>query len=93
MADVIDAGNDTFVYMGGDQHVPDGVVHVIIHPSVKNILRRAFYHRQNLVSVEVHDGVEIIEYEAFFNCESLSGGIKLLGLKEIDEKAFNHGIW
>ena len=62
MADDADAGDNTFVYMGGDQHVPDGVIHVIIHPSVKIILRRAFHHRRQLVSVAMHDGVEIIEY-------------------------------
>lgn len=88
MADQIDAGNNTFVYMGGDQNVPDGVIHVIIHPSVKNILERAFYQRHHLVSVIFHDDVEIIEKQAFFGCSSLRGCIKLLGVKEIEEKAF-----
>mmetsp|Transcript_19906 Transcript_19906/g.28372 ORF Transcript_19906/g.28372 Transcript_19906/m.28372 type:complete len:327 (+) Transcript_19906:50-1030(+) len=88
MADDVDAGEDVFVYMGGDQFVPDGVIHAVIHPSVKIIRRRAFYDRRHLVSVEMHDGVEIIERQAFCNCESLRGGIKLLGVKEIEEYAF-----
>ena len=74
--------------MGGDQRVPDGVVHVIIHPSVKIILRIAFDYRQNLVSVEMHDGVEIIEIKAFANCESLRG-IKLIGVRKVRNYAFS----
>eukprot|EP00574_Skeletonema_japonicum_P000339 CAMPEP_0201740842 /NCGR_PEP_ID=MMETSP0593-20130828/46509_1 /ASSEMBLY_ACC=CAM_ASM_000672 /TAXON_ID=267983 /ORGANISM="Skeletonema japonicum, Strain CCMP2506" /LENGTH=347 /DNA_ID=CAMNT_0048235163 /DNA_START=58 /DNA_END=1101 /DNA_ORIENTATION=+ len=106
MADHIDAGDNVFIYMGGEQEfapdgtvwvamgrhlVPDGVVHAVIHPSVKEILYGAFAYRQQLVSVEMHDGVEIIEYEAFYYCESLRG-IKLVGVKEIGQNAFIHCI-
>ena len=64
-------GNNIFVYMGGDQVVPDWVTHAIIDPSVKIVPRWAFYYRQQLVSVIFHDGVEIIEEDAFEGCVSL----------------------
>ena len=63
---------DIFVYMGGDQQVPDEVRRARIHKSVKIIRARAFYWRQHLISVEFHDGVEIIEEWAFYNCRLFS---------------------
>ena len=55
-----------FVYLGGDQVVPNDVTHAIVDKSVKIIPRGAFRERRNLLSVETHDGVEIIEEEAFY---------------------------
>eukprot|EP00986_Skeletonema_menzelii_P004452 scaffold1518_cov113-Skeletonema_menzelii.AAC.4 len=81
-------GNNIFVYMGGDQEVPDGVTHAVIDPSVKIVPRWAFWNRRQLVSVIFHDDVEIIEEDAFSGCESLRG-IKLLGVREIGAGAFN----
>eukprot|EP00986_Skeletonema_menzelii_P004540 scaffold1553_cov119-Skeletonema_menzelii.AAC.3 len=81
-------GNNIFVYMGGDQEVPDWVTHAVIDPSVKIVRRRAFYYLEELVSVIFHDDVEIIEEAAFYLCESLRG-IKLLGVREIGAGAFN----
>mmetsp|Transcript_23573 Transcript_23573/g.38407 ORF Transcript_23573/g.38407 Transcript_23573/m.38407 type:complete len:325 (-) Transcript_23573:1947-2921(-) len=81
-------GNNIFVYMGGNQVVPRGVTHAIIHPSVKIVPRRAFSYRRQLVSVIFHDDVEIIEDDAFSGCVSLRG-IKLLGVREIREGAFD----
>ena len=83
-----DGDNDIFVYLGGEQEVPDGVTHAIIDPSVNIVRRRAFYKRKRLVSVIFHDGVEIIEQEAFWNCLSLRGTIKLLGVRDIRKGAF-----
>ena len=80
-------GDDIFVYLGGDQEVPDGVTHAIIDPSVRTVRFRAFYNRLRLVSVIFHDGVEIIEEEAFYNCRSLPR-INLLGVREIGDEAF-----
>ncbi len=85
MADAV--GNEVFIYMGGDQEVPNGVVRAVIHPSVKIILEKAFSERLQLVSVIFHAGVEIIEREAFYNCESLRRGIKLLGVRDVGEFA------
>ena len=54
-----------FVFvLGGAQVVPDENTHAI-DPSVRIVRRRAFFHREQLVSVIFHDGVEIIEEEAF----------------------------
>ena len=85
-----DGDDNIFVYMGGEQEVPDGVTHAIIDPSVNIVRRWAFKNRRRLVSVIFHDGVEIIETEAFHECESLSGRIKLLGVREIEGSVFSH---
>jgi hypothetical protein len=71
--------------LGGQQVVPDDVIHVIIDRIVKIIPERAFFGRRSLVSVETHDGVEKIEQGAFQGCRSLRG-IKLSGVKIIDLK-------
>ena len=81
-----DGDDDIFVYMG--EEVPGGVTHAVIDPSVNIVRRRAFHYRRHLVSVIFHDGVEIVEEEAFFGCESLSGRINLLGVREIGVRAF-----
>ena len=83
-----DGDDDIFVYMGGEQEVPDGVTHAVIDPSVKTVRWRAFLNRRQLVSVIFHDGVEIIEEEAFYNCRSLPS-IKLFGVREIRKGAFS----
>ena len=89
---MVDGSNDVvFVYLGGDQFVPDGVTHAIIDPSVSIVSRWAFCQRRQLVSaVFLHDGVERIEFEAFYECESLRGLIKLLGVREIGDNAFRY---
>ena len=81
-------GDDIFVYLGGEQVVPDGVTHAIIDPSVNTVRRRAFTNRRHLISVIFHDGVEIVEQEAFDGCVSLPR-IKLLGVREIGHNAFS----
>ena len=79
--------DDIFVYMGGDQRVPDGVRRAKIHISVKIVLARAFRNCRQLISVEFHDGIEIIEEDAFHSCRSLKG-VKLLGVRNIKAGAF-----
>eukprot|EP00986_Skeletonema_menzelii_P003821 scaffold1251_cov87-Skeletonema_menzelii.AAC.3 len=89
MAEEARAANDEiFVYMGGDQRVPDGVRRARIHKSVKIVPAYAFFLRRQLIYVEFHDDIEIIEEEAFECCESLKGSIKLLGVKIIKKWAF-----
>jgi len=80
-----------FVYMGGDQQVPDGVRRARIHKDVKIIPRRAFFNRRQLIYVEFHDDIEIIEKLAFYGCYSLRG-VKLLGVKIVKEAAFQFCI-
>ena len=79
--------DDIFVYMGGNQPVPARVRRARIHISVKIIPRRAFYDRHSLISVEFHDGIEIIEEQAFSGCWSLKS-VKLLGVRIIKQSAF-----
>ena len=83
-----DNGGDVFIYMGGAmQEVPRNIRYVRIHKSVKIISLHAFYDCQHLASIEMHDGVEIIEKKAFSYCISLRG-IKLTGVRVIEESAF-----
>ena len=73
MAEAQRDDDEIFVYMGGDQRVPDGVRRARIHPSVKNIPARAFRNRTRLISVEFHDEIEIIEDYAFDWCLIIFG--------------------
>jgi len=92
MADHADDGGDNdgvFIYMGGliPEHLRETITHVRIHKSVKIISARAFLECIHLVSIELHDGVEIIEDHAFQCCHSLKG-IKLPGVRVIEQGAF-----
>jgi hypothetical protein len=78
---------NVFVYMGGDQEVPWHVTHIRVHKSVKTIRARAFENCIMLVSIEMHDGVGIIEEHAFAGCYSLRG-IKLSGVRVIEYAVF-----
>ena len=88
MMEAAEQEDEVFVYMGGDQQVPDLVRRSKIHESVNIVRANAFRNRRHLISVEFHDGVEIIEEDAFADCTSLCGPIKLLGIKIIKECAF-----
>ena len=47
--------DEIFVYMGGNQVVPERVRRARIHEDVKIIRARAFQNREHLISVEFHD--------------------------------------
>eukprot|EP00986_Skeletonema_menzelii_P002459 scaffold660_cov71-Skeletonema_menzelii.AAC.1 len=88
MAEAQGDEEEIFVYMGGDQRVPDGVRRARIHKSVKIVPKRAFFNcRQQLIYVEFHDDIEIIEKNAFRGCRLLRS-IKLLGVKIVKKFAF-----
>jgi len=59
-----------FVYTG-QENVPDGVIHVRVHPSIRVIRAKAFLRQIRLISVDLHDGLEVIEMDAFCDCRSL----------------------
>ena len=86
-----DGDNDNvFVYMGGfvPLHLRDTITHIRIHKSVKIIQTfGAFLECGRLVSIEMHDGLEVIGQYAFRGCTSLRG-IKLSGVRVIEERAF-----
>ena len=88
MAERADNGEDIFVYTGGEQVVPRDVTHVIVDKSVKIIRRGAFDSRRRLVSMEMHDGIEIIEGGAFIYCTSLRGSMELPGVRVVGNWAF-----
>jgi hypothetical protein len=84
MAD--DGDDDVFVYTGGEQEVPLDVRHVIIDRSVNIIREGAFYQRVALLTFEMHDGIEIIERDAFSSCVSIRR-LKMLGVREVGKFA------
>ncbi len=64
-----------------------GVRSVRINNAVKDIPARAVVKCYELISVEFHDEIEIVEGYAFACCHSLRGCIKLLGVKIVKEVA------
>ena len=87
-----DAGrqrNDAFVYHGREgEDVPQDVIHVRVHPSVRVIRAWAFYRRSRLISVELHDGLEVIEERAFNGCRSLREILFPPSVRAIKDRAF-----
>ena len=57
-----------FVYTNLEDYVPDGVVHVRVHPSIKVIPPRAFYRRRGLTTAILNNGLEEIGERAFWGC-------------------------
>ena len=82
------ADDNIFVYMGGDQEVPEDVTRVRIDKSVKIIPAQAFRDRAQLAEVEGHDEISKIEQNAFLRCWSLRRVKKMKGVREIEEYAF-----
>ena len=80
-----DAAN--FVYTG-QENVPGGVICVRIHPSIKVIRARAFFRQTRLMSVELHDGLEVIEEQAFQGCGSLQEMLFPPSVRAIKDFAF-----
>jgi hypothetical protein len=63
-----------FVYHGQEnenEDVPQDVIHIQVHPSVMMIRQKAFFQQSLLMSVELHDGIKVINKEAFEYCRSL----------------------
>ena len=79
----------SFVY-AGQENVPDGVIRVRVHPSIKVIRARAFLDQTRLISVELHDGIEVIEKEAFRGCKSLREMMFPPSVRAIEYRAFGN---
>ena len=83
----LDDNAANFVYTG-QGNVPRGVIHVRILPSIKVIRVRAFLQQTLLMNVELHDGLEVIEKEAFEECRSLREMLFPPSVRAIKEGAF-----
>jgi hypothetical protein len=58
--------NDAYVYHRQEgENVLDGVIHVRVHSSVRVICAEAFLQCWLLMSVELHNGIKVIEEGAF----------------------------
>ena len=84
----LDNNAANFIYTG-QENVPDGVIRVRVHPSIKVICARAFFRQSRLIGVELHDGLEVIEREAFYNCRSLREILSPPSVRAIEEGAFD----
>ena len=80
-----DAAN--FVYTG-QENVPDGVIRVRVHPSIRVIRAKAFFRQTRLISVELHDGIEVIQEDAFYDCRSLREILFPPSVRAIKDSAF-----
>jgi len=80
-----DAAN--FVYTG-QENVPDGVIRVRVHPSIRVIRARAFFRQSRLIAVELHDGIEVIDFSAFGDCRSLREMLFPPSVRAIKDQAF-----
>ena len=76
-----------FVYTG-QENVPDGVIHVRVHPSINVICVKAFLRQSRLMSVEFHDGLKVIEEDAFRDCRSLREMLFPPSVRAIEYRAF-----
>jgi hypothetical protein len=81
--------NDAYVYHGqkGD-NIPEGVICIRVHPSVRVIRGRAFLGHKLLMSVELHNGIEAIKEEAFLRCTSLQEILIPPAIRAIKKGAF-----
>ena len=64
------------------------VTHALIDESVDEIEDLAFYHCENLVQVDTHNGIRRVGKNAFRNCKSLRR-INLKSVINIEQGAFN----
>ena len=84
-----DEDNDweIFIYRGG--RAPEHVTHARIDESVYEIIEDAFNNcKENLLTVETHDGIRIFGYGAFIGCKYLRR-MNLKSAVEIDGWAFS----
>ena len=94
-AEGADSGGDGnnivwFLYTGQDSsEIPRDVTHARIDPSVKEIDDSAFNGCEQLVEVQLSEGLEIIGYAAFAACKSLERFIVPSTVREIVAEAFS----
>ncbi len=62
---------------------------LIIKGSIKIIGKDSFSFNDNLLAVEIHKGVEVIEHDAFAGCSKIQAISLPSTLKRIDGKAFD----
>ncbi len=85
----VGAGDDIFVYTGGEQEVPRDVKRVRIAENVDTIPEGTFHNCEELIEAEGHTKIKKIEQWAFHNCSSLRRVTKMRGLIEIEKCAFS----
>ena len=84
----VGAGDDVFVYTGGEQRVPRDVKRVRIAENVDTIPAWTFEHCEELIEVKAHDKLRKVEQFAFHGCTSLKKVKNMQGLIEIEVHAF-----
>jgi len=77
-----------FVYMGQGSIVPEDVIRVRVHPSVRVIAARAFEGCYQLVEVKLSEGLDEIGDWAFYYCEYLKRITIPSSVRRIGDYAF-----
>lgn len=79
-----------FLYNGqSNKEVPNDVTHATVAPGVKRIERAAFHSCENLVSIQLCAGLEVIGAAAFGTCSSLTEIVIPNSVNEIARAAFD----
>ncbi|CAJ1959382.1 unnamed protein product [Cylindrotheca closterium] len=79
-----------FLYEGQNhKEVPNNLTHARLAPGVKQIQRAAFHSCEQLVSVQLYEGLEVIGAAAFGTCASLTEIIIPNSVHEIARAAFD----
>lgn len=86
---LINSDDTVFLYTGG--RAPQHITRARVDKSVKIIDVEAFSSNPHLISIELHNGVQLIRIMAFCNCTSLRR-ISLLGVRDIEMGAFYNCI-
>ena len=77
-----------YIFTGRDgEVVPDHITHLRIAKSLNYVPARACRCHPNIEVVECHEGVEIIEEEAFDKCPLTR--VIMPGVKDVEMMAFN----
>jgi hypothetical protein len=86
----MDSDDEPFLYTGqSEEDIPRNVMHVkVVDPAIKKIGGWAFYECEQLVSVDLCEGLERINCGAFQGCTSLQNIIIPPTVKEIEWQAF-----
>ena len=83
----------SYIYQGGEQQqrpiidLPLTATHISVDASTKVISARAFFRHPHIIELICHNGVELIEEEAFAACPRLRR-VVLLGVTIIKDYAF-----
>lgn len=75
-------------FPGGYQNF-ETIKSIVLGSGTKTICERAFYDHENLISIRLNDGLETIEYQAFYYCNISTINLPD-SLKNLGKESFSH---